>query len=299
MAKRKCGSVRAMKEYIRKIIRKEIPFFAGVPAFVWHMIYFYIPLLFIVLLSFFAAQDGTLNQFTVSHYLPFIAKPYFFIFIRSLVFALITAIVCLCVGYPLAYFLVFKAKKWKDFFLFLLIVPFFTNFLLHVYAWFFVLERNGFLNTFLRTCGIIDEPFHFLNTPGATLLVMFYCYLPFMVLPLYSVLEKFEHKLVEASLDLGASAWQTFMRITVPLTAPGIISGFFLVFVPAFGEFVIPGLLGGEKLLFVGTVISSSVLGAHTMADGAAYTVGVCGMLVIVSLCVVYILKKLLTRGAS
>lgn len=280
---------------LRKSMRKESSFFVGIPAFVWQVIYFYVPLCFIVLLSFMVT-DGSPSYITLSHYVPFLAKPYFFIFVRSLFFALTTAFSCLIIGYPVAYFLVFKAGRLKDFFLFLLIIPFFTNFLLHVYAWFFVLERNGFLNTILLKTGIISTPIQFLNSMGATLVVMFYCYLPFMVMPLYSTLEKFDRKLVEGSLDLGATAWQTFTRITVPLTLSGITTGFFLVFVPAFGEFVIPGLVGGEKLMFVGTVISSSVLGANTMEDGAAYTVFMCILLVAVSVFLLYGIQLLFGR---
>jgi len=287
-----------MKEYLRKALRRETPFFVGIPAFIWLVLYFYVPLTFIVLLSFLLHDSASLLQgLTITHYLSFLTYPYVWIFLRSLFFAFTVSCACLCIGYSLAYFLAFKAGRFKTFFLFLVIIPFFTNFLLHIYAWFFVLERNGFLNNLLQFLGIIKEPLHFLNTAGATLVVMVYCYLPFMVLPLYSILEKFDRKLIESSLDLGATAWQTFTRITIPLTISGIQSGFFLVFIPAFGEFVIPGLVGGDKSLFVGTVISTSMLGAHTMADGAAFTVLTGVLLVVVAALLLCVIRSFERKG--
>lgn len=273
-----------MKKVIRTLMHREVPFFIGIPASIWLVLYFYIPLAFIVLLSFMMHDNAPMSEgITLAHYFSFVTYPYLIIFLRSLFYALTVAGICLVIGYPLAYFLAFKAGKWKDFLLFLVIIPFFTNFLLHIYAWFFVLERTGFLNNFLKFIRIIHEPIHFLNTPGATIVVMVYCYLPFMVLPLYSVLEKFDRKLIESSLDLGATSRQTLTRITIPLTMTGIQSGFFLVFIPAFGEFVIPGLIGGDRSLFVGTVISSNMLGAHTMTTGAAGTIMTCVLLLICS----------------
>lgn len=287
-----------MKDQLRKFLRTELPFFTGMPAFAWQAVYFIAPLLFIVLLSLMVHDTASLFEgLTVSHYRTYFDISYVMIFLRSLAYALVTATACLCIGYPLAYFLAFKAGKFKDFFLFLVIIPFFTNFLLHIYAWFFVLERNGFLNTFLRWAGLITEPIHVLNSVGGTLLVMTYCYLPFMVLPLYSMLEKFDRKLIESSLDLGATWQETVRHVMIPLTLSGIKSGFFLVFIPAFGEFVIPSLVGGDKYACVGSVISTSMLGAQTMADGAAYTVVTCAVLVVVALALLRLMRFLEYKG--
>ena len=193
--------------------------------------------------------------------------------LSSFILALGNAILCLLIAYPLAYFLAFTGKRYKNIFLFLLIVPFWTNFLLHVYAWFFVLEREGFINNLLRGLGLINEPLILLNTPFAIMIMMVYYYLPFMVMPLYSSLEKMDSRLIEASLDLGATWGQTLRRVMLPLTKRGLIAGFFLVYIPSFGEFAIPELMGGDRLMFVGTVVSNYILGDETGSLGAAFTV--------------------------
>ena len=209
--------------------------------------------------------------------------------------ALSNAVICLAVGYPLAYFIAFAGQKFKSILLFLLIVPFWTNFLLHVYAWFFVLEKEGFLNNLLRGLGLIQEPIHFLNTMFATMIMMVYYYLPFMVLPLYSALERFDYRLIEASLDLGASSMQTFRRILLPLTLRGVRAGFFLVFIPSFGEFAIPELMGGDKRMFVGSVVSHYILGEETGSLGAAFTVVSCLILLISAIILYWLIGKLFT----
>ena len=149
-------------------------------------------------------------------------------------------ILCFLIAYPLAYFIAFRGKKYKNGLLFLLLIPFWTNFLLHVYAWFYVLEKHGFFNNILLQAGVISEPLLLLNSPFAIMIMMVYYYLPFMVLPIYSSLERFNSSLIEASFDLGATWFQTFRRIILPLTMRGIRAGFFLVYIPSFGEFAIP-----------------------------------------------------------
>jgi ABC-type spermidine/putrescine transport system permease subunit I len=177
------------------------------------------------------------------------------------------------IGFPLSYFIAFRGGKFKTLFLFLLLVPFWTNFLLHIYAWFFVLEKEGFLNTVLLNLHLIKEPIHFLNSFFSVVLMMVYYYLPFLALPVYSALERFDHSLLEASLDLGASRFQTYKRILVPLVLPSIRAGFFLVYIPAFGEFVIPELMGGDKHYYVGSVVSQFILGEQTAQLGTSFTV--------------------------
>lgn len=209
--------------------------------------------------------------------------------------AITNSFLCFLVGYPVAHFVSFSAGKFKNFCLFLLILPFWTNFLLHLYAWFFVLERSGFLNNILLSLGLITHPLHLLNSIWTVVAIMLYCYLPFMVLPIYSALERFDRNLLEASADLGATPWQTWRRIVFPLSFTGIQSGFFLVFIPSFGEFVIPGLLGGEKYLFVGTVISQYILGNRTLSLGAAFTVLSCAS-VLLFIGLIYIITRKIFR---
>src|SRR3990172_9413979 len=193
--------------------------------------------------------------------------------LSSLLLALSNALICFFIGYPIAYFLAFKVKKLNPLFLFFLIVPFWINFLLHVYAWFFVLEKEGFLNWLLLSLGIMDQPIPFLNSLFAILLMMVYYYLPFMILPLYSSLEQCNIQIVEASQDLGAGFLQTLCYILIPLSRGGILTGFFLVYIPSFGEFAIPELMGGDKYLFVGNVIAQYILSETEGKLGAAFTV--------------------------
>ena len=153
---------------------------------------------------------------------------------------------------------------------------------MQVYAWFALLEYNGLLNRVLMHLGIVNQPLVMLNTSWSVYLIMFYCYVPFMVMPLYSVLEKLNVQLLEASADLGASSWKTFVTITLPLSMSGIKTGFFLVFVPSFGEFVIPTLAGGGKNMYVGSLISHYFLAMHDKFVGSAFTV-VSGLVLIVA----------------
>ena len=273
-----------MKKNIKSFFSGQTAFFWAVPAYIWQILFFYLPILFMIYVSFLYSPDGTQEAYySLAHYRSFFKYAYFLSILRSFILATITSISCLFLGYPIAYFLSFIAKKTKNIFLFLFILPFWTNFLLHIYAWFFVLERGGFLNSFLIKTGIISHPIAFLNSSFAVVLVMIYCYLPFMTLPIYSVLEKFDKRLIEASQDLGATSFQTFRYIVLPLVMPGIRSGLFLVFVPAFGDFVIPTLLGGDTSMYVGTIIAHYIMGIQTMARGAAFTVSIsiilCGII--------------------
>jgi len=235
-----------MKQWqAQNLLSQARSFFWAIPAVVWQILLLYIPLVFVLLHSFVDTE----SQFTLAHYAALFDATHFIILARSLALAATTAIICLIVAYPVAYFLSFYVSRLKNVLLFFLIIPFWTSLLVQLYAWFTILDKHGFLNIILQKLGILGEPYHLLNTPFAVYLVSIYCYIPFMIMPIYSILEKLDIRLREASLDLGATRWETFMRVTVPLSMPGIKTGFFLVFIPAFGEFVIPVLLGGGKQL--------------------------------------------------
>lgn len=254
--------------------KSHLPFTIGIPALVWQVLFFYIPLL----ITFFSSvvkftEEGYFSGFTLEKITLFMNPIYGRVLLYSFFLALGNTLLCLFIAYPLAYFLAFTGKRFKNFFLFLLIVPFWTNFLLHVYAWFFVLEREGMLNVLLRSLGITHAPIHFLNSVFSTMVMMVYYYLPFMVLPIYFALERFDYRLIEASHDLGAGSLQTFRRIMLPLTLSGVRAGFFLVYIPSFTEFAIPELMGGDKQMFVGSVVSHYILGEQTGSLGAAFTV--------------------------
>ncbi len=254
--------------------KSEVPFSLGVPALIWQVLFFYFPLFLIIVSSVLQfSVEGKWEGLTLKHLLPFFSPVYLRVIGYSILLALANAILCLLIAYPMAYFLAFRGKQYKNLFLFLLIVPFWTNFLLHVYAWFFVLEREGIVNLLLRNLGIISSPLHLLNNIFAIMVMMVYYYLPFMVLPLYASLERFNYRLIEASMDLGATWLQTFRRIIFPLSLRGVRAGFFLVYIPSFGEFAIPELMGGDKQMFVGSVVSHYILGEQTGSLGAAFTV--------------------------
>lgn len=245
-------------------------FFKVVPALVWQLLFFYVPLFFVLVLSF---SDAHYSLYTLKNYLALWNSAYLLIILRSLLLAFVTALLCLSVGYPLAYYIGLKKRSLKNVFLFFVILPFWTNLLVLTYAWFFILDRDGLLNNLLLNLGIIHEPIALINNFFSIILVMFYCYLPFMIMPLFSVLEKFDLQLLEASQDLGANQFQTLWYVIIPMTLPGIKAGFLLVFVPAFAEFVIPLLVGGDKYMFVGTVISHYFLIGQNKYMGSAFTV--------------------------
>jgi len=285
------------RERIKKLFLKQFPFFISVPALLWQFFFLYFPLLFILYVSFIS-KDGVgafTGKLTISHYLSVLNWQYCAIVMRSFGLAVGNSIISLLLAYPVAYFLAFRVKKWKNLFLFLIILPFWTNLLVQVYAWFFVLEPYGIVNLILMKSGIIAQPLYLLNSVLAVFLGMVYCYVPFMVVPLYSTLESIDGRLLEASADLGASPLETFQRITLPLSVPGIRTGFFLVFIPSFGEFVIPALLGGGKSMYVGTLISHHFLILQNTFTGAALTTVSGVLLLCFSLCTYYCLMYTIT----
>ena len=176
-------------------------------------------------------------------------------YLSSLRIALISTALTLLVGYPIAYAMARAPKQWQGALLMLVILPFWTSFLIRVYAWIGILKRDGLLNLALQSAGLIDEPLVIHNTEWAVYIGIVYSYLPFMVLPLYSALEKQDMTLIEAASDLGCRPWTAFFRITVPLSMAGVAAGCFLVFIPAMGEYVIPELLGGANTQMIGRTL--------------------------------------------
>lgn len=174
-------------------------------------------------------------------------------FVNSIAIALSTTILCLLIGYPMAYIMARAPKRIQPLLVMLVILPFWTSSLIRVYAWIGILKDSGLLNNLLLWLGLIHEPLVILNTTTAIMIGMVYSYLPFLVLPLYATLEKLDWQLLEAASDLGARPWRAFFRITLPLSWPGTMAGALLVFVPACGEFVIPELLGSGKVPLIST----------------------------------------------
>lgn len=180
---------------------------------------------------------------------------YQYAFVQSLRLASISTVLCLFLGYPMAYMIARAEEKTQTFLLFLVLLPFWTSFLLRVYAWIGLLSREGLINSFLIRIGTIDEPLTLIGTSFSVCLGMVYCYLPFMLLPLYATLSKFDISLLEAAADLGCTPFKAFLKITLPLSKGGIMAGCILVFIPCVGEFVIPELLGSSESYVLGKVI--------------------------------------------
>ncbi|OAP41016.1 putrescine/spermidine ABC transporter permease [Sinorhizobium glycinis] len=182
---------------------------------------------------------------------------YFNAYVSSLVIASISTILTLLIGYPIAYGMAKAPPAIRPTLLMMVILPFWTSFLIRVYAWIAILKPEGLLNQFLIAIGVIDQPLIILNTNSAIYIGIVYSYLPFMVLPIYSALEKMDHSLIEAAQDLGCTPIRAFWRVTFPLSLPGVVAGCLLVFIPAVGEFVIPDLLGGSETLMIGKTLWS------------------------------------------
>ena len=245
------------------------------PAVFWLVVFFLAPLAIIGVYSFTQRNPyGSVTWvFTWSNYLKALNWLYLKTLFRSFGMAFVTTLACLVIGYPMAYYIAFASPKVKNVLLLFLVIPFWTNFLLRTYAWMGILQERGVLNLILMRLGLIDEPLQLLFTFKGLMIGMIYGYLPFMVLPIYTSLEKLNPLLLEVSMDLGAKPFETLRRVTIPLTLPGIVAGIVLVFVPAIGEFVIPNILGGAKALLIGNVIANQFLTIRNWPFGAALTV--------------------------
>jgi putrescine transport system permease protein len=203
-------------------------------------------------------KDEVLLKLNLTNYkVLFSDSQYLLAYASSLKIAAISTVLTLLIGYPMAYVISRLSPSARNIAMMLVVLPSWTSFLIRVYAWIGILDSNGLLNNLLLKIGLIDEPLRILNTPLAAYIGIVYCYLPFMVLPLYSNLIKFDHRLLEAAYDLGAKPWKAFLKITLPMSRSGIIAGCMLVMIPAVGEFVIPEMLGGPDTLMIGRVLWS------------------------------------------
>ena len=245
------------------------------PVTIWLGLFFLVPLLLILVYSFGTSgvYGGITLGFNPDNFLKVFDPLYLEIIVRTFVIALINTVLCLALGYPLAYFIALKSGSWKTILILMVMIPFWTSLLLRAYAWVVILNGNGIANRTLQFLGITDEPLTLIFTPQAVMMGMVYSYLPFMVLPLYAALEKFDMRLKEAAQDLGATRWHTFWRVTFPLSMPGVIAGSILVFIPSAGEFVIPDLLGGSRTVMTGNLIRAQFGQARDWAFGSALAV--------------------------
>src|SRR3984957_19080697 len=180
---------------------------------------------------------------------------YLFSYLRSLTVAAVSTLILVLCGFPIAYAMARAPRRWRPVLLMLIVLPFWTSFLIRVYAWINILQRDGLLNQTLSALGLIDQPLTWLATDTAIYIGLVYSYLPFMVLPLYASLEKLDDSLLEAAADLGCPRWKAFWLVTVPLSWPGVLAGALLCFIPIVGEFVIPDLLGGSRTAMIGQAV--------------------------------------------
>jgi spermidine/putrescine transport system permease protein len=255
----------------------------AVPALAWLVLFFIAPLLIVLVISFMTRGTGGLPvlPFTLEHYNRAFGT-YGTVIGQSVRFSLITTVVCLLIGYPIAYFIKTRTTRLgKTLALFLVILPFWSNFLIRTYAWKFMLAREGFINGVLLEAGIISQPIQLLNTEFAVLVGLIYGMLPFMVLPIYASLERFDFHYVEAAQDLGASAWSVFWRVILPMTLPGVVAGCVLVFIPTIGSYIIPDMLGGNRGLMIATLLAGQLTGSGNMPQGAAISMVLLAMVVI------------------
>ncbi|KJS43219.1 MAG: hypothetical protein VR70_02900 [Rhodospirillaceae bacterium BRH_c57] len=218
---------------------------------------------------------------TLGNYAYLIDDPlYVAAYLSSVKIAAVSTVFALLIGYPMAYGIARSAQPWRNVLLLAVMLPFWTSFLIRVYAWIGILRSNGLLNNFLLWLGVIDEPLVLLNTDLAVYIGIVYSYLPFMILPLYATLEKMDLSLLEAAQDLGCRPWKAFVTVTLPLSLPGIIAGSMLVFIPAVGEFVIPDLLGGPSTLMIGKVLWSEFFNNRDWPVASAVAIAMLVLLV-------------------
>ncbi|ASG88007.1 spermidine/putrescine ABC transporter permease PotB [Salmonella enterica subsp. salamae] len=241
----------------------------------WLVLFVFLPNLMIIGTSFLTRDDARFVKmvFTLDNYARLLDPLYFEVLLHSLNMALIATLSCLVLGYPFAWFLAKLPEKIRPLLLFLLIVPFWTNSLIRIYGLKIFLSTKGYLNEFLLWLGVIDTPIRIMFTPSAVIIGLVYILLPFMVMPLYSSIEKLDKPLLEAARDLGASKMQTFIRIIIPLTMPGIVAGCLLVMLPAMGLFYVSDLMGGAKNLLIGNVIKVQFLNIRDWPFGAATSI--------------------------
>ena len=242
-------------------------------SLIWLVGFFLLPLAYLLAVSFahrspYGTIDWTLG---VSNYGRAFQPLYLEVYWRSFWMALVTTTSCALLGYPVAYTLALRvSKRWKTVLLMLVIIPFWTSFLIRTYAWMVILRSEGVINNLLLALHVIHEPLRLLYTPLAVMIGLVYGELPFMILPLYAVLQKFDPTLLEAAQDLGASRWSTFLRVTLPLSAPGLVAGSILVFIASVGAFVTPDLLGGARTMMVGNLIQNQFAVARDHPFGSA-----------------------------
>ncbi len=249
------------------------------PGTAWIVAFFMVPLLFMLAYSFMpkGLYGGVESGFTFEHYVRLFDPLYIKIGVRTLVYSLGCTAICLVFGYPVAY-VISRAGEWRNLLVFLVILPFWTSFLVRTFAMIFLMRDTGLINTVLLATGLRTEPLEMMNTPFAVMTGLVYGFLPFMVLPIYSSLEKLDPSLLEAAEVLGARPAARFVRVVLPLSMPGVVAGSLLVFIPALGSYLTSDLLGGAKEMMIGNLVQNQFMVANNWPFGSAASFTVMAM---------------------
>lgn len=258
------------------------------PSGLWLAAFFLLPMATIVLFSFWRVVDYNLTpDFTLRNYEKLLQPLYLSVFWRTLKISIYVTVLSLLIGYPVAYYLARKVKRFRLTLLMLVILPLWTSYLVRTYAWMLILGTNGVINQSLQGLGLIEQPISWLlYSDFAVTIALVHIYMPYLVLPLYAVLEKLDVNLLEAARDLGGGRLQTFLHVTLPLSLPGVATGCLFVFIPAMGSFVTPELLGGTRSLLIGSIIAQQFGVAFEYPFGSAMSLAVMAVILVVAVAI-------------
>jgi spermidine/putrescine transport system permease protein len=253
------------------------------PALLWWTLFLALPLGLVVVTSFLARGDfgGIVVEVSLDNYRRALDPLYVRVLWFSVRVSALTTAIALAVGYPMAYFIATRPPRWRLVLLVLVVLPFWTNFLIRTYAWMVLLNRQGPVNRLLEASGVVNEPLTLLNNEFAIVVGLTYAYLPLMVLPIFASLERLDARVIEAAQDLGSSRVVTFLTVTLPLTVPGVVAGCLFVFVPSFGNYIVPQLLGGGRRAMIGNLIEQQFLSARDWPFGSVLALAVMAVMML------------------
>jgi len=261
------------------------------PPYFWLVVFFAAPMAIVVACSFSHRDPsgGFHLGFTLENYRQVFDPLYFKVLLRSILYATSTTAFTLLIAFPIAYYMAFAKPSVKYLLMFLVIVPFWTNFLIRMYSWMIILGGSGLINNLLRMTGLIDQPLPLMNNALAVNIGLVYGELPYMILPIFAALDRLDVSLLEASMDLGGNRVQNFFRVTFPLSLPGVVAGVIFVFIPTIGNFVVPDILGGKDSLMIGNIITSMFSqGRHWPLGSALSSVLTFGVMIFIALYIRY-----------
>jgi spermidine/putrescine transport system permease protein len=266
-----------------KIFSMEVPLFLGPMMFII-AVFVFAPLLIIFLFSFLTSgpYGEIVYSFTTDNFQAALGSKYGAIFYRSILLAFQTNLLCILIGYPIAYYIARYGGKWKTLLLFLIIIPSWSSYLIRLYALKTLMGRTGLINTFLMNMDIISQPLGMLFTPYAVMVGLVYAWLPFMILPIHASIEGLDPSLLEAAFDLGARPVRRFFRVTLPLTKGGLLAGSILVFIPSVGEWLVPHIFGGSKVMMAGSLVAQKFTMVGNIPQGSSLAIMLAATLILI-----------------